>query len=42
MKNSKNQKKKKNGFHGWFVSLFNDISTFCRLFNAKAVILEEQ
>ena len=28
----------------WFglVSLFNGISTFCRLFNAKAILLEEQ
>ena len=28
----------------WFglVSLFNVISTFCRLFNAKAILLEEQ
>ena len=28
----------------WFglVSLFNGISTLCRLFNAKAILLEEQ
>ena len=24
------------------VSLFNGISTFCRLFNAKAILIEEQ
>ena len=30
--------------HFWFglVSLFNGISTLCRLFNAKAILLEEQ
>ena len=27
---------------GWLVSLFNGISNFFRLFNAKAILLEEQ
>ena len=27
---------------GFMVSLFNGISTFCRLFKAKAILLEEQ
>ena len=27
---------------GWLVSLFNGISTLFRLFNAKAILLEEQ
>ena len=32
------------GKRKWFglVSLFNGISTLCRLFNAKAILLEEQ
>ena len=29
-------------FDGWLVSLFNGISTLFRLFNAKAILLEEQ
>ena len=29
-------------FFGWLVSLFNGISTLFRLFNAKAILLEEQ
>ena len=28
--------------YGWLVSLFNGISTLFRLFNAKAILLEEQ